>query len=716
MSTAHQLLPARVTDSGEDYVLPQHLAEGHDTRGPRFADDVWDLRAFVPRTVNQARLDFTTLTDAIARRTVKEYLYSRIRRGSVAGGGTSRAKPLKITYAYTEFNQVRMVLATFRQLGANRLVDVTRHHLTAALERWKRISVHSAAHYVVTVKHLAAHGAFLSQDRLSVTPWPGRSGKTVAGLRQDRENSTPRIPEQIIGPLLKAAVFYVDTASRDILEARREVACLDAARGDTRLAAGEAEVRLRRFIATRREQGRGIPALPHQRNRGTVAVIDGVPQAPNTALVCQLANVGKTGAYDRLLHAAGAELGYEIGGLDTPMSIWPDSGRPWRPRLDPLSLNRETTHLRAACWIVIAYLSGMRDREVRELRRDCAFTDLGDDGRTRYKLRGRVFKGRQLGGDDAEWVVLDVVHRAVAILLDLNDDPTHLFGYRRGDELGYVLLCAVFARLDNFRDHVNDLFSTPGHPFIPTDTVARNDNEDDGLDADDRIGEQVAWHLTPNQFRRTLAWHIAHQPFGVVAGTRQYQHAKIALFEGYAGISASGFAAEVAAEETISKLDYLEDLYRDWNDGSRSSGGAAMRIDAEFDRVRRELGDLPGVVANPARLRSLLAHLTKVLHPGVLNDCFHQPATAVCGQRAQALGRPLPMHNMCTICPNARRTTVHLPRLVTARNQAQQALIPLTTGGGSIAIPPLQQAAITEYVAGLDRLIAELQPEGAFPA
>ena len=56
-------------------------------------------------------------------------------------------------------------------------------------------------------------------------------------------------------------------------------------------------------------------------------------------------------------------------------------------------------YLRTACWIVIAYLSGMRDTEVRELARDCAFTEPGRDGRTRCKLRGRVFKGRCLEGD-----------------------------------------------------------------------------------------------------------------------------------------------------------------------------------------------------------------------------------------------------------------------------------------------------------------------------
>ena len=60
-----------------------------------------------------------------------------------------------------------------------------------------------------------------------------------------------------------------------------------------------------------------------------------------------------------------------------------------------------------------------------------------------------------------------------------------------------------------------------GHPVIPAD--------DHG-------------HIHPARLRRTLAWHIARQPFGVIAGARQYHHAKLVMFEGYAGTSASGFA------------------------------------------------------------------------------------------------------------------------------------------------------------------------------
>jgi hypothetical protein len=273
-----QLDPAAALD---DYVLPRQLTAGKDTPGPKFGDDVWDFRPFVPRTITVARIDFTTLADDIARRTGKEYLYSRIRRGTYTGQGTSRTKPLKITNAYTEFTQLRVVLDTFRQMGVPRLADLTQQHLNAALEQWKGISLSSAANYVVTLKHLADHGAFLTEDRLTVTPWLGRASKTVVGLHRDRENSTARIPEHIIGPLLKAAVFYVEVGGRDILAARSEIRRLEAARVGVRLTAGAANARLQAFIATRRAQGRGIPAFPlSQAPKLGIPVVNGVAQAP----------------------------------------------------------------------------------------------------------------------------------------------------------------------------------------------------------------------------------------------------------------------------------------------------------------------------------------------------------------------------------------------------------------------------------------------------
>jgi hypothetical protein len=81
----------------------------------------------------------------------------------------------------------------------------------------------------------------------------------------------------------------------------------------------------------------------------------------------------------------------------------------------------------------------------------------------------------------------------------------------------------------------------------------------------------------------------------------------------------------------------------------------------------------------------------------------------VCVKRATVLGRPVPQHNMCLRCPNARRSSVHRPRLVGARDQAQQ-LYTITTNARPV--PKLQQLAITGYLTELDQMVAELDAPG----
>ncbi|MEU9959732.1 hypothetical protein [Streptomyces sp. NPDC050982] len=132
-------------------------------------------------------------------------------------------------------------------------------------------------------------------------------------------------------------------------------------------------------------------------------------------------------------------------------------------------------------------------------------------------------------------------------------------------------------------------------------------------------------------------------------------------------------------------------------------------MNAEFARTRRELGDLPGIVASPARLRTMLQHLTKSLHAGVLNDCFYQSSSALCAKRAQHTGRPLPLLTMCLTCPNARRASAHLPRLTTARAQAQRPL------DAPARLSRLQTAALTTHIAELDHAIAELRASPETP-
>lgn len=145
---------------------------------------------------------------------------------------------------------------------------------------------------MTAVKHLFAHGPFLTADRLLVNPWPGRSAHTAAGVVRDAENTTERIPEEITAPLVKGAVFYVTTAGPDILAAQREHTELSAAHQAPRSFRGNSSARdrIEAYVAELRAVGRGVPALPARqalRHPG-VPVVDGVLQAPNVALVVRL--------------------------------------------------------------------------------------------------------------------------------------------------------------------------------------------------------------------------------------------------------------------------------------------------------------------------------------------------------------------------------------------------------------------------------------------
>ncbi|MCX4690745.1 hypothetical protein OG401_41740 [Kitasatospora purpeofusca] len=700
----------------DDYVLPNRLTRDHASRGPRFGDDVWDLGDFFPRTEASGRIDFLRFEAGLHRQTAKEFLYSRLRRRT---GRTHH--PMKPTAAPTQCTRLVSLFQDLRSVGVRRLQDAEAGHLETLVTRWEAQGPHAVVSKVNLLKHLSAHGPFLSGDRLAIVPWPHRSAKQVAKVKTQRENSTPRIPEEIMRPLLSAALFYVQVASRDLLAAQALLEHLREEQSKSDFVPGRTRERLDAFIAERRALGRGMPALPIEfRGVCSADVVDGVVQAPNLRMTALLIRAHHVRHLRREIEAAGRDLGWEAGGLAVPMSEWPGSGLPWRSELSAAALVGELVHLRTACWIVIAYLSGMRDVEVRELGRECAFTEPGSDGRTRYKIKGRVFKGRRLTGDEAEWVVLDVVHQAVGVLKQINDDPTHLFGTWIGEKAGYGLFSDVTLRLKNFQQHLNDLFGAQDDPYIPlplVDEYAEDETADDaelGQEAADETGDDAGtgpvrpWWFDTRQFRRTLAWHIAHQPFGIVAGTRQYKHNAFAIFEGYAGTSASGFADEVASEKAVALLDYVEDLYHDHNEGGRSAGGAAGRVAADFDRIRAELGDLPGTVASPERLRAALRHLTRTLHPGILNDCFHHAATAVCGKRAKSLGRPLPMLNACLACPNARRSAVHLPRMAQARDLAAEEFAHTDT------VPKLQRIAIEEHLSTLTQLIAELRDdEGA---
>ena len=106
------------------------------------------------------------------------------------------------------------------------------------------------------------------------------------------------------------------------------------------------------------------------------------------------------------------------------------------------------------------------------------------------------------------------------------------------------------------------------------------------------------------------------------------------------------------------------------------SGPAGPRIARTLDAVAAELDPLPAMIADRARLRTLLASLARTLHVGVLADCFFDPATALCLKHATNSDAKTPLTALCqpARCPNACITARHRPAWEKAARDAKALL------------------------------------------
>lgn len=624
---------AHVADAA--LVLP---GSGGGPTAPTFGNDTWNLgigihRRNIKRSIT--RIDFSTAPDHW-RLLLKEFIYARLNEEN------ARPASMRPTSAVGTYYNLKRFLH-FLDVRHLTLTAVTQEDLDRFLRTVQKAAPAPAsqARYVSVIQHLYRLQARLTGEGLQVRPWKGRNPSRVVKAVVTAENKTPRIPEAVIAPLLRMAVFYVETASRDILAVRREIADLVAAE---KAPPREATARLETWLAERVAAGRGLPALSP---RAALRHADGTASinARQCLLMAGIASLHPTPRMRAALTQASAQMPLEVGGLDTEVSLDPTTDLPWRSRFDRESATTEARMLMAACYIVIAYLSGMRDSEVQMLGRNCLDPERGERGEVvRHRIKGRVYKDRKPQGDPARWVVLPVVTQAVEVLLALHDGHL-LFERTSYKRESHVIGHRIVQVLNQFADHVGHLRP---HDAIPS-------------------VKSKPWHFTTPQFRRTVAWHIANQPFGDVAGMIQYQHVKVTTFQGYAGTSESGFRAEVEQEEAESRKRDVFDQYEDYIDGAGATSPGAERLHRQFDDVREASGDFPGRVVDERRRRTMLAVIAANYFAGVFNDCLLQEDTALClSQEPRGTAgidrKRLPVLNLCspTACPNSTITRKHM--------------------------------------------------------
>ncbi|MET4260860.1 hypothetical protein ABIC09_005825 [Bradyrhizobium sp. S3.12.5] len=690
---------------GNERVLTRMaLKPGTDeTRLSHFRDDRWDLAPAIFReNVSQyvTVIDFTSLTDPLQRLTAKEFIWARLNEPSPS---PTRAR-MSPTVARTALsNLARFMAFAAQQAGTFAMHRVDQAMLDAFLVELRRERGRTAeriAHLLDAPIELDRYSPYLTLGGFCCRPWRGRSAARVAGLPprpMASENRTPRIPEPVIGALLRWSLKYVDLFAADIFAARADLGRLEqGVRPHDRVAQSLPLIdQLDSYIGRRCADGRGIPSSAFDRDgrrKSAGLMVSGINfHLIALQLGCDKRFLVSRPALRGRLDRAIERLGGEIGGMDSTVTVDPDTGLPWRERFDDRSIVEEERMLQAAAYVVCAYLTGMRDSELQAMRVGCWSLGRSADGIVeRHRVKSTTYKARESSGEEAEWITIAPVARAIDVVERLTAQQRATRGV---DTIWQVLSMAddraelrggVIRLVNGLRDHLDA--RSPEGPAIPH-------------------VEGGPWWFTPRQFRRTLAWYIANRPFGTVAGKIQYKHASIAMFEGYSGSSPSGFRREVEQERALGQIDDVVEHYEEAiKRGLPPAGPAAARLRSEFARIRDELGDLPGRIVDAQRLRSMLGHLGRTLHVGLLADCFFDPDTALCLDHDNATtDRTVPALSHCRPdrCPNACVTRRHLAPWQASIMEGEQML-------QDRRLSSLQRQVLTEDNERKRRLIAPL--------
>jgi hypothetical protein len=329
-------------------------------------------------------------------------------------------------------------------------------------------------------------------------------------------------------------------------------------------------------------------------------------------------------------------------------------GKPWLEKIPYGDVELLARLLQTACYIVVAYLSGMRDSEVKHLQRGCLTMWRNDSGQVvRRRVTSLAFKGENdPTGVTATWIVTAPVERAIKVLEALQpSSQRYLFAvlptsrhYLRDRTARVAATAATNHNLASFSRWITGYCASHGRA--------------DGIP---RVHGQE-WRLSTRQFRRTLAWFIARQPGGVIAGAMQYRHLRVQMFEGYAGTSESGFRAEVQAEEAIARGEKLGDLIVN-HDHHRLSGPAAEEAEARLAEFERHV-QFHGKVFNDAkRMKRHMDRHDPHVYPGVFVTCSHNADRALCRRDDGEDGPSLP-HCVPLRCRNVALTEENVDAFV----------------------------------------------------
>jgi integrase len=482
----------------------------------RFDDDIWPLSpAQLQHHQDHVRLNFA-LVPAPYRQTAKRLFYAMLsgelppgeRRPSIATTPVLLVEVKRffcwLDQHFTDHGRPPSALAGLTPSD----LEAYQTHLAAELSPVRAARACMAVRYLWRYRRVVPD--YLPFDPLrEVDKW------SMDPRFRPSENTTARIPEQVLGPLVTWSLRFVDDFAPDILAAHR--IWVNARNPNRPRPARNAEpTALHELLDAHLRRGRPLPGRDGRVNLKFLSDVTGVTRE-------------RVGARRDLIERITAIVGIgERSCFDIEIQGQLE-GQPWIEAISSDyrchdSLAVLARMLQIACYTIIAYLSGARDSEVKHLRRGCIQTQRDSDGEPyRWRIHSRAFKGEDVAGVEASWVVCESVARAVAVLEQLQAVEHDLLFAALPHSPGKRHLAGraltsytTGTQLNNFRDWINSYCTHRSRADVIPLVNGRS------------------WTFRTSQFRRTLAWFIARQPGGSIAGAIQYRHMSVQMFEGYA--------------------------------------------------------------------------------------------------------------------------------------------------------------------------------------
>ncbi|WP_227999891.1 hypothetical protein [Mycolicibacterium sp. P1-5] len=492
--------------------------------------------------------------------------------------------------------------ADWTQADADRFLDDLRNgqHRVGGVG----LSATGVRGYVATLRLLRECHAVLP-DALSFFPWAGRSAANVSGEVTHTENTTPPLPWETWAPLITASWAIVDRFSADIIAATETRAALPKApRGPAGTNAYNA------LLDWTEQRGllplhTGFGRTNHQRGEANTALLERL-LGINANVLNRASHQYMPDAVALITKAATDPVRTTFGGLHIPTVVvsHPDGTRStW---VDEIGLG-ETEHLesvlRAACYVLIASLTGMRDSEIQELTRDSHTTRDG-----LAALRSIQHKGNERPDGERRtwWAPLPVI-RTVEVLGNLTKHDTHLFARSSGNVGSY----------DPNRDIARLI------AFV-NDDRAHRPGRGRGLGLE-HIALPKGQAVNATSLRRAFSVFATTRPGAELGLGIQLGHSAWRMTTGY---MSDGQQQAVRLMDDGRKRVLHNDVATLLQDDSPVAGPAAHHI----------TGFRAQIITNPDRADRLTVTLAERLHLGITNDCMWNPATSSCGSDRPKLG------------------------------------------------------------------------------